>query len=633
MTTTVENHNVPASALTSTSSVIYNFQYPTLVGLSQVVINSGTANWGTGYFAVLEGSSDGVNYDVLSAPTNIQVDDAVIMNTKKWPVTLNTNKLYMYYRIRVSTKGAGNSLAFVTYELTGTLNAGTYIPSAHPKPTCTADLDGDGLLNHHDLDSDGDGCSDAVESGASFTAANLQASLISGGNTGGTFTGIAGAPPVTQNLGNTVGNTSTTMGVPTIAGTGQAVYMSQEKYYQECTDFDGDGVSDIDDIDDDNDGVLDVIESPSCYYNVGEVSSLFTITSGLTSPDDDQSDNDIQMLHNNLTTDTFHFSAGQTYNFATIFTLKYAFGAQLSSVTINKGGNWPNASGKLQGSQDEITWVDLNTNFVALTGTGSTAVFNVVQNAGIYKYYRITGSGIAVDATTYVSEVSTSVANPSIVSLLRKPNCLNDTDGDGVDNQFDYDSDGDGCTDASESGTVAYALAQTGGQTSAATVVNTSGTTAGVVNAIVGNNTPSDYSVNGFYNKIESSDLANATYTGTYAYSNANNALITTCSNLCYKPAVTIGTILDTKQGITSLQRAGSGNDNWPMVRKGAWTALESKTKGFVPNRLTMAQINSIPATNLVEGMMVFNIASDCLYINTDGTATGWKCFNTQTCP
>jgi hypothetical protein len=104
---------------------------------------------------------------------------------------------------------------------------------------------------------------------------------------------------------------------------------------------------------------------------------------------------------------------------------------------------------------------------------------------------------------------------------------------------------------------------------------------------------------------------------------------------LCYKPAVLSGTVLSTPQGITSLHRAGVDvdNDNWPMVRKGAWTALEAKTKGFVPDRLTIAQINLIPAGDLREGMMVYNISSDCLYINTDGTPTGWKCFNTQACP
>ena len=102
---------------------------------------------------------------------------------------------------------------------------------------------------------------------------------------------------------------------------------------------------------------------------------------------------------------------------------------------------------------------------------------------------------------------------------------------------------------------------------------------------------------------------------------------------VCYKPAVTTGTALETKHGITALGRAGADNGNWPMVRKGAWTALEAKTKGFVVNRLTDAQIAAIPSANLVEGMMVYNITQDCLQINVDGTATGWKCFNTQTCP
>ncbi|MFN8362641.1 MAG: hypothetical protein U0T85_03090 [Cloacibacterium normanense] len=90
---------------------------------------------------------------------------------------------------------------------------------------------------------------------------------------------------------------------------------------------------------------------------------------------------------------------------------------------------------------------------------------------------------------------------------------------------------------------------------------------------------------------------------------------------------------LDTNHGITALGRAGADNSNWPMVRKGAWTVLEAKTKGFVVNRPIDAQISAIPSADLREGMMVYNITQDCLQINIDGTATGWKCFNTQTCP
>lgn len=103
----------------------------------------------------------------------------------------------------------------------------------------------------------------------------------------------------------------------------------------------------------------------------------------------------------------------------------------------------------------------------------------------------------------------------------------------------------------------------------------------------------------------------------------------------CYKPAATTGTTLDTKHGITALGRAGADNDNWPMVRKGAWTVLEANTKGFAINRIsTTAQVNAI--ANPVEGMMVYDEEVDCLkvYTSTNGGSTfAWHCLNQQTCP
>jgi hypothetical protein len=130
-------------------------------------------------------------------------------------------------------------------------------------------------------------------------------------------------------------------------------------------------------------------------------------------------------------------------------------------------------------------------------------------------------------------------------------------------------------------------------------------------------NTGSTFNVDGQAQGQTAGSSANASVNGCY----------------CYKPAQTTGTALDTNHGITALGRAGDDNSNWPMVRKGAWTVLEAKTKGFVVNRLTDAQISAIPSADLREGMMVYNITQDCLQINIDGTATGWRCFNTQTCP
>ena len=102
----------------------------------------------------------------------------------------------------------------------------------------------------------------------------------------------------------------------------------------------------------------------------------------------------------------------------------------------------------------------------------------------------------------------------------------------------------------------------------------------------------------------------------------------------CYRPAATTGITLDTKHGITSLGRAGSTADNWPMVRKGAWTVLESKTKGFVINRLTTTQILAL--SNPIEGMMVYDTVENCLKIYTtkdNGATFGWFCMTQQTCP
>ncbi|RTZ49326.1 hypothetical protein EJ377_01160 [Chryseobacterium arthrosphaerae] len=43
-----------------------------------------------------------------------------------------------------------------------------------------------------------------------------------------------------------------------------------------------------------------------------------------------------------------------------------------------------------------------------------------------------------------------------------------------------------------------------------------------------------------------------------------------------------------------------------------------------------------IPATDFVEGMMVYDTTNSCLkiYTSTDGGTTfSWKCLNTQACP
>jgi uncharacterized repeat protein (TIGR01451 family) len=114
--------------------------------------------------------------------------------------------------------------------------------------------------NHINLDSDGDGCPDALEGDGGFTLASVDAN--------GEI--IGGVDPVT--------------GIPTAAGAGQADVSSTDdtitggacdddgdgvpnatdkcEGYDDAVDNDADGVPDACDLDDDNDGILDINECP-----------------------------------------------------------------------------------------------------------------------------------------------------------------------------------------------------------------------------------------------------------------------------------------------------------------------------------------------------------------------------------
>lgn len=108
----------------------------------------------------------------------------------------------------------------------------------------------------------------------------------------------------------------------------------------------------------------------------------------------------------------------------------------------------------------------------------------------------------------------------------------------------------------------------------------------------------------------------------------------------CYLPGMAEGEVLESSLGITSQKKTLTESyDNWPISRHGAWLVLESKTKGFVLNRVAFTASGlpvGIPADHFVEGMMVYDSSNNCLKVYTtadNGLTYKWFDISQQSCP
>lgn len=90
----------------------------------------------------------------------------------------------------------------------------------------------------------------------------------------------------------------------------------------------------------------------------------------------------------------------------------------------------------------------------------------------------------------------------------------------------------------------------------------------------------------------------------------------------CQRPAFTRIDAEPTQVGISTLER---GTDaSWVSDTQSSFLKLESASKGFVPTRMTDAQMLAISTGgNAVEGMVVFNTTQDCLMFYN---GTEWIC-------
>ncbi|MFC6268925.1 CshA/CshB family fibrillar adhesin-related protein [Frigoriflavimonas asaccharolytica] len=450
-------------------------------------------------------------------------------------------------------------------------------------------------------------------------------------------------------------------------------------------DEDGDGVPDTDDIDDDNDGITDVneqsclnlLDGNSTSGNGGFKPNIFWFTWADILADGIQNGDtkNVTLPGGNIATLTFSNVVGngasykanamQTfpgadlwvaydlptgskpaiYNDVTGSNVSFDLEITLAAPALGKlldyviadaeslnanGGTFVPESMKF--TTNGSGWTNLETvgsgtNY-AVSGLGSQVInMNGINGANVTApLFRTNGaSKLSVDINT-AGDGHQGIA----IGVYLGCNAI-DTDGDGIPDYLDLDSDNDGCPDAIEG---------------SATIAETRLVAAG--GTLQGGNgtTPTTAPTSGYYNQSvllnlcqnDSSACVNAQGLPQLSplpagYSNTAGQLIGSALNpainacACYNnPAG--GTGVDSKHGVTLLNRAGEDNGNWPMMRTSAHTVLESNIKGFVITRMTTAEITAIVSPQ--EGMMAFDTESKCMKVY-DGTA--WSCFNNATCP
>lgn len=460
-----------------------------------------------------------------------------------------------------------------------------------------------------------------------------------------------------------------------------------------ANDSDGDGIDNFNDLDDDNDGILDSVEGLCATTND---TSLDWFDNALTTPPAVVvNGNNIRSTNPYNGWTAVDSSTGATlgnsiFNIVRVDGTGYAFGpdnAQSGNQYVDIAG----ASAYIQKDFTISTPTVLNTSaWFANRATNDNnytpyntrievlqlvnSVYQTVGQGDLLAFTKVMGdeqwlrsglSNLSLTAGTY--RIRMFVSDYGHVDTISY--CFStDTDGDGIPNYLDTDSDNDGCPDAIEgSENVTYAMVNplTAATNPGQINVRFNGTTAGTPSQIISTATAANgvpqVVNNGANNSNASIGLVAgaaaagvADNTGTSPVAGVGQAIGNSANNAlndckCYRSATTtLGTNNATQHGITAFNRGGADNSNWPMLRNNGWTALEANTKAFVINRMPAATttagavvagepVNAALTAPVISvpivGMTFYDTTNNCMKVNVDGTRTGWKCFNTQSCP
>ena len=291
----------------------------------------------------------------------------------------------------------------------------------------SCDTDADGIDNTLDLDSDGDGCADAIEGGAAFTVSNLTNDRLSGS------VDANGVPVIATASGQTI-------------GTSQLVAVS-DAACPPCPDNDADGVCNTVDLDDDNDGILDVTECPAGNFQWSTpptVASTNTATGTIngfvnytyTSDKPVQTETDFQGIGSFPA--QYNFTGGTNVMNTQVSLNTITFSQPVTDPILAFGsigaGGFP--VGITFSNPVEILWSENVVQNSTTQITGSEG-HTIVKLKGVFSQFSF---------NYLVSEFRVNFAFGADFTN----DC--DIDDDGIANSFDLDSDADGCADAIEGG-------------------------------------------------------------------------------------------------------------------------------------------------------------------------------------
>ncbi|KAI9549916.1 hypothetical protein GHT06_004501 [Daphnia sinensis] len=339
------------------------------------------------------------------------------------------------------TPSGGTYVAADAMLITNGIN--TYIIDDNPTNTSEFVLTGANWTTQANTSaySDGDGCADAIESLSSTTAKSI--SVFPTGTD--------------DNSNGLLNNYESTTTAGTINYTSKYNDYALVNTINYCLDNDKDGVPDLLDLDDDNDGILDTVECsspcPQPIINGGFESPNYTATNyymstsipgwkttnsdsqielwvggfnGVPAAEGDQiaelNANQIGVLYQKLCV-----IPGSTISWS----VKHRGRDGIDVAEVQFGPSVAGATTVKSMSDDKLAWG---------THTGTYQIpLNQTETYIVFKPISVTGGSLA--SGNLLDDVQITVINQITTC---------DTDNDGILNVFDTDSDNDGCSDANE---------------------------------------------------------------------------------------------------------------------------------------------------------------------------------------